>query len=762
MKLTRIILFLYFTLIYSQIGIQVTQTSNFASGDQLNLPFPIDNDSTTAYIINENLFDISTTYKNFYLYTQLEYSDPPVFGETRTTVDKILNTYYLEYLGEKLNIKLGDIHSLYTRGLMFNTYQEQSTDFNNSISGIELSFLVKDWLRIYSIYGTDTYEFRTRPVNQFNDLSFDHTSTFLGTQINLISDIILNLQYLNQSVNISESVTAEGGASIIEHYSFLYTVLGHDIAENISDFDSDNIDNYQINANMLGLSLQGDLLGLDFYGEYASNKYTKLQPYTRIGEEVDGSLFYGSLFADILGNGVTYEFKRYDMPYFIPTLSFGPIVYKEPTSILQSRNSHNMNFVNEIGHQLDVIHLLSDNIDLTFNISIARRIHPFDGQINTIINSFDSTAFDSNVLTNGLYAALENINNESWESTSSTQNYSYSNPNNMSILFMDKDEEVLSFWPYRQFYAGINGYLLDDRLYFSIGYDLFDHIKQWGGDEFGMIHNNYVYSGFESAEPIISDYWLGIQSDFTDEFNVWTNYYGSSYAFDKTCETHNCSSWEDILDFTFEYETDQEGNPDFSPFFDSLAVYYQSVALDSIDSSMSSNSYKWHYDSEKATTIPMQFAWNIGNGSSVLLYVEQQWREKKKNQDITYYSGESNQEGSNLEKANEQYLSVSYKDKKYGTFTLFFNQEKNTKTAFDFDLNADSKDVKTKQWNGLQWTYDFKINNNSHKLNRYLLGNSTLSIFYGSQRGGLICANGICAVQPEFLNGAKFSYIRIF
>ena len=36
---------------------------------------------------------------------------------------------------------------------------------------------------------------------------------------------------------------------------------------------------------------------------------------------------------------------------------------------------------------------------------------------------------------------------------------------------------------------------------------------------------------------------------------------------------------------------------------------------------------------------------------------------------------------------------MSYKDKKYGTFTLFFNQEKNTKTAFDFELNYDLNQV---------------------------------------------------------------------
>ena len=82
-------------------------------------------------------------------------------------------------------------------------------------------------------------------------------------------------------------------------------------------------------------------------------------------------------------------------------------------------------------------------------------------------------------------------------------------------------------------------------------------------------------------------------------------------------------------------------------------------------------------------------------------------------------------------------------------------KEKNTKTS------SAPRVVKTKQWNGVQWTYDFKINN-SNKFSRYLLGNSTLSIFYGSQRGGLICANGVCAIQPEFIDGIKLSFSRTF
>ena len=42
--------------------------------------------------------------------------------------------------------------------------------------------------------------------------------------------------------------------------------------------------------------------------------------------------------------------------------------------------------------------------------------------------------------------------------------------------------------------------------------------------------------------------------------------------------------------------------------------------------------------------------------------------------------------------------------------------------------------------------------------------NSTtqVSLFYGSQKGGLVCANGVCAEQPGFDNGVKITLRSIF
>lgn len=39
---------------------------------------------------------------------------------------------------------------------------------------------------------------------------------------------------------------------------------------------------------------------------------------------------------------------------------------------------------------------------------------------------------------------------------------------------------------------------------------------------------------------------------------------------------------------------------------------------------------------------------------------------------------------------------------------------------------------------------------------------SQLSIFLGSQKGGRVCANGICADQPGFKDGFKLTYRTFF
>ena len=73
------------------------------------------------------------------------------------------------------------------------------------------------------------------------------------------------------------------------------------------------------------------------------------------------------------------------------------------------------------------------------------------------------------------------------------------------------------------------------------------------------------------------------------------------------------------------------------------------------------------------------------------------------------------------------YFTPTYNHFGKWTLSLFSDYEKNDKTIYGAD-------------------YTFNYNN------------SQISFFLGSQKGGLVCANGSCIMQPDFTNGFKVTY----
>ena len=74
---------------------------------------------TTAYYYFENLLDVNLNYENINLYSQLEYSNPPIYGYDKTTTSNLADSYYIEYLNSSLMLKWGHIQTLYGYGPSF-------------------------------------------------------------------------------------------------------------------------------------------------------------------------------------------------------------------------------------------------------------------------------------------------------------------------------------------------------------------------------------------------------------------------------------------------------------------------------------------------------------------------------------------------------------------------------------------------------------------------------------------------------------------
>ena len=86
------------------------------------------------------------------------------------------------------------------------------------------------------------------------------------------------------------------------------------------------------------------------------------------------------------------------------------------------------------------------------------------------------------------------------------------------------------------------------------------------------------------------------------------------------------------------------------------------------------------------------------------------------------------------------YTSLSYHFNNFGSISYFIDNENKL-----FSNGVESSD----SWEGFELSFE-------------LSSSMQLSIFKGSQKGGLVCANGICAVQPSFQDGVKVTLRALF
>ena len=168
---------LLFTFLSAQVEMNYSYELKYGDGTHVT---PLTQD-TTDYSYFENLLDINTYFgDNIYVYTQLEYSNPPVYGFNRTSIDSIINTFYIEFSYNRFNVKLGDLYELYGKGLSFYTLQDQTVDYDNSIKGFAINYFLRENLSVSTLVGAGKYTFRSDPVKRVTDYQFD-TNAILGS-----------------------------------------------------------------------------------------------------------------------------------------------------------------------------------------------------------------------------------------------------------------------------------------------------------------------------------------------------------------------------------------------------------------------------------------------------------------------------------------------------------------------------------------------------------------------------------------------------
>ena len=692
------ILLLSLGLIFSQTLINFSLESKFGDG------ISIKNSGSTedSYNYFENLLDVNIQFNSgVSLWSQLEYSDPPIFGMYKNG----LNKFYFEFSKDLIDVKVGDIYTLYGNGLGLNLVLDQNVDLDNSITGLELIYYYTEQLRLFSLIGKGQYNFRSNPAMINSDRQLYNTLFSGGFEYGTNNFGTLNGYFLNQTSEISKDMM------VLYNNEHLDTRIGKEFYLRVpyEDFRDDTLTSVIKNFSWFYIHDY-----FDFTVEYSHNNYTKL-----LGENELGYKIYSSISAYLGGFGITYEYKDYNEPYFIQSISGAPTVYQESTSILASRYTHSINFGDEIGHQLEIQKSLNDNLNWMINIS----------QANTHVGLYYNIISDTTI----------------------TKQYKHSNP--ISLIFMNLTDESIAFKPFRQINTEISGYGLGEQLYFQIGLNQLDEVYKY---------HNTIIRDFDtnSLDQLISSVNLEIDSirlielgiinsqyqDNLDEINfIYQQYYEACYLWGYC---NGLTPNEYAADtFISEYNITYQDSLDIleSNHLENYTLREEELETELLNYRRDQlYEKKYSYEKQNIFTLPTRFSWKFKNGASISSYYEYQWRNVEMNHDYNLVDNTNDKRSTNIEKYNNQYFSLTYRSPSKWSITYFYDSESHVKK-----LNNVSWSEEFNKWIGTDFSFD--INSNSQ-----------LSVFHGSQKGGRVCANGICADQPGFKDGFKLTYRTFF
>ena len=204
---------------------------------------------------------------------------------------------------------------------------------------------------------------------------------------------------------------------------YLTTPLGeylkdrYPLDSQISDFSMRVLEH-----NLGGTFYLGDL---ELYFEKSWIYHNKIED-----ERTEEYKYYFSSYFSISDYGILYEYKDYNSPYYFSVYSNPPIVFKENSSTLISRNLHNIDFSNEVGHHILINKSFSEQINIVLSSAFS---------FNPIRDNSKRFGFGR------IFKQMFNLNN--------------------------LEEEFEDFTPYRQIYLEINGWTKDEKISYKIGLD---------------------------------------------------------------------------------------------------------------------------------------------------------------------------------------------------------------------------------------------------------------------------------------------------
>lgn len=402
-------------------------------------------DSKNGYNYSESILNTFLAWKQYQAWMEYEYSQPPELGQNFNGFRKLR----LEYYQGPLQVKAGDIYEIWGRGLVLNQFDDQLIDLDNGIRGVYLEYQ-RGRLEAKILNGNGRLSRRTIEVAGFSDRKSNYSvrHQVFGSDLSFSGD--------NYSLGSSFLQTRENhllGIFMDDSVSLVHRIR----------------------------SIRGEIYlpWMDGYIEYADKTVHELDPFTGLPSQVNqGHGLYGNLnwYPGILSFSLdykNYQFIELDPFYRWSTVSrYGgvidfqnpPTVFREHTSVLLSRLTHQIDFNDELGFQLEMTSPLPGGANLLVNVSRSSR-------------------------------------HSEWITTRNGFLYGWTSRKVESLLPSDHP----AAYPFQELYTEIEGFARDNRIHYRLGYG-------WMKDISGLFFNiegdtslvNYEYKQALTIPTLLS------------------------------------------------------------------------------------------------------------------------------------------------------------------------------------------------------------------------------------------------------------------
>jgi hypothetical protein len=736
--------------------------SQISAGGSSTLKF---GESKNEFHYSEVLLNMNLSNEFLNTWFQFEYSKPPEIGMSINGLRK----FRVDYSNGPVELSVGDIYKIWGRGLILNQFDDQSVNLDNGYRGLSFS-LIDDRYTFNLISG----------ISNINRISQDFWQ-------NIDQESRKPNHLSKHSIFGSDLELFRGPVSV--GFSFLQSRENHPINNPVTMM-ADSID---VIHRINGFRASTEQGSFSSYLEI-SNKNTLLTKsenpqYKSIFKPYNGFSFFGNInyyftnkFLD--GWSLTMEYKNYnttklnpsDKDNFVKNYDMNliftqpPTVMREHSSVFLARLIPQVNFSDEVGYQVSLVGPVKNIGYFTLNYQAASRTNIWGKTFPDNVNALLATEWDSD----------------------------------SSITFKPYlDKEAL---PFNELYIEMEGYV--NNLRYQLGFGLTEKVPDyhvlynsgqnniWDVDEdLTDLNDNGTWDTGESFSDKYSIINEKIENKYVSAITLPTllNYnIGNGWSIDLKYEFQRLKSGTEFLaklssDEFFE-DLDGDGTWDMAEVFedaDSDGIWdaAEETWYDLWQSGLIPDDQLYYYDTDEDglysegeyfTDTDGDNQWDAEeilydlDGDGVWddaenlddLNNDGLWSKKGTYLDSTksnFYTRNS-KTGSAISKEfqNNHLISLGLGKSPYWSLSLTIE------STSTYEYGPQKKSVTNPLENFMGNIIDLENKWIALELMININSNTRLDLMYGTQRGGIICSNGICRYVEPFDDGFKLALSTVF